>query len=76
MCLYVCKQVRHKSSIDCSSALMVIKIALEIFALLYIFRSASRKTVQKGGNPANVVPALPLPLVLLEIKRRDVFVPI
>lgn len=72
----MCKQVRHKSSIDCSSALMVIKIALETFALLYTFRSASRKTAQRGGNPVNVVPALPLPRVLLESKCRDVFVPI
>lgn len=60
LCVRVCKQARHNNSIDCSSAPIVMEIALETVALPYIFRSASRKSTRRGGKAPKAVPALPL----------------
>lgn len=50
---------------DCSSAPIVMEIALETVAPAYIFRSASeprsRKTAPRGGKPLARLPVLPLP---------------
>lgn len=64
LCARVCKQARHNNSIDCSSAPIVMEIALETVALPYIFRSTSRKSTRRRGRAPKAVPALPLPQML------------
>lgn len=59
------ERARHTSSMDCSSAPIVMEIALETVAPAYIFRSVSeprsRKTAARGGKPPAGLPAMPLP---------------